>query len=133
MLCSYNEYLGLNKTISFEECKKLHQDMLEEIGRDEDAIEMYDYMIEKATEYVVLRSNWTTRDREWKMNEDPRRTATHDVLINHFNMLARYLKSIGKTADWRDALGYVEDDPANRTTIGDFACFIVFIHALNGR
>ena len=133
MICNYEDYLSLAKSISFEECSRLHKEMIQEIGNDEDAIEMYDYLLEKATDYAAYRSRWTTRDREWKLNNDPQRTATHDVLINNFNMLARYLINIGKKAEWRDALGYIEEDPTNRKKIGDFACYLAFVHALNGR
>jgi hypothetical protein len=30
-------------------------------------------------------------------------------------------------------LGYEEDDKYNRKTIGDFACYISFIYAINAR
>lgn len=133
MICNYEEYLCLAKTISFEECLRLHGEMIQEISNDEDAVEMYEFLLEKATDYATYRSRWTTRNKEWKFNSDPQRTATHDVLINNFNMLARYLKNIGKKAGWRDTLGYIEEDPANRKRIGDFACYLVFVHALNGR
>lgn len=133
MHCSFEDYLKLPKAITFEECIKLHQEILDSIDGDEDAVEMYNYLIEKATDYAVIRSNWTTKDRDWKLNEDPRRTATHDVLINNLNMLARYLKSLGKTTNWRESLGQVEEDPINRKRIGDFGCYLVFIHALHGR
>ena len=133
MTCTYMEYITMSKAISFEKCISLHQDILDGIGNDEDAVEMYDFLIEKATEYVKYRSNWTTKDKDWKRNEDSNRTATHDALISNFNMLARYLQSIGKNISWRDDLGYVEDDPGNRKRIGDFACYLVFVHSLNGR
>lgn len=46
-------------------------------------------------------------------------------------MLARYLKQQGKTAAWRDELGYEEDDPYNRKAIGDFACYLAFVNGIN--
>ena len=58
--------------------------------------------------------------REEKMDIDPLRTSHHDSLIIHFNMLARYLRMQGKKAEWRERLGYKEDDRFNRKTIGDF-------------
>ena len=71
--------------------------------------------------------------REQKMEIDERRTSCHDSLIVKFNMLARYLKMQGKPAAWRDTLGHLEDDPANRKRIGDFACYLVFINSINAR
>lgn len=90
-------------------------------------------MVEKGTNYAVLRSLWTVEHRAWKLTEGPNRTATHDVLINHLNMLARYLKRLGKTAAWREVLDYVEEDPRKRRWIGDFGCYLAFVHVLNGR
>ena len=130
---SYNEYLTAPKAMSFEECGRLHQEILKGIDNDKDALEIYDNLIEKATEYAALRSNWTTRDIVWTLNEDPRRTATHDTLISHINMLSRYLKHVGKSNNWREILGYEEDNSYNRKRIGDFGCYLAFVHALNGR
>jgi hypothetical protein len=48
-------------------------------------------------------------------------------------MMARYLKTQGKNTEWRDALGYEEDDKYFRKTIGDFGCYIVFINSLCAR
>jgi len=55
---------------------------------------------------------------------------THDSVITHFNMLARWLRKQGQPANWRDELGDVEKDPALRKRIGDFACYMVFVSAL---
>ena len=133
MIKTYSDYVEEPLSITLEESQKLHSEMIKEIGNDEEAVEIYNELIEKATEYSVLRSNWTTREREWKMDNDSRRTSKHNSLITHFNMLARYLKSIGKEALWRDKLGYEENDKYYRKRIGDFGCYLVFIHAINGR
>lgn len=133
MITNYENYLKENKIIKIEECMQLHNMMVEEIGNDQDAIELYDEIIEKAIEYVSLRVRWTFMDIQWKMDEDPGRTRKHDALIVKFNQLAKYLKMQGKDAKWRDLLGYTEDDPELRQRIGDFACFMVYIHGINGR
>ena len=39
----------------------------------------------------------------------------------------------GKTAAWRDTLGFEEDDKYNRKRLGDFACYIVFINSISAR
>ena len=133
MVCTYTEYLDMPKSISIEKCMEIHKMMIEEIGKDEDAVELYDEIIEKAVEYVSLRAKWTYMDTAWKMAEDPGRTIKHDSLIVKFNQLAKYLKMQGKTAKWRDELGYIEDDPYNRKVIGDMACFMIYIHGCCGR
>ena len=60
----------------------------------------------------------------------PARSAKHDSIIIKFNQLARYLRMQGKEVKWRDMLG---DERHNRKLIGDMACFLTFVQALNGR
>lgn len=133
MVCKYEEYLKMPKSTAFEKCLEIHKLMLDEIGADEDAIELYDEIIDKAVEYVALRVKWTYMDRQWKIDEDSGRTRKHDALIVKFNQLERYLKLQGKEAKWRAMLGYIEDDPYNRKVLGDFSCFLVYVHGINGR
>ena len=132
MLFTYNDYLGSIKDIPIEECQRLHDEMATEIIGDPDAEELYEELIETAADYSTIRALWTIRPIEWRADHDDTRTMYHDAVITSFNVLARYLKQQGKAAEWRDYLGYDEagDD---RKRIGDFACFLVFIHGINGR
>ena len=133
MVYTYEEYLEKPMSISMEKCLEIHRQMIEEIGNDEDAIELYDELLQKAIQYTSIRAQWTYKDREWKINEDSGRTKLHDSLIVKFNQLARYLKTLGKEASWRDELGYIETNPYCRKVIGDMACFITYVHGVNGR
>lgn len=133
MIATYRDYLPQIKSIDFETCLKVHDMMIESIGNDEDAIELYNEIIEKSIEYTSIRAYWTIKDREWKMDNDPARTSKHDAIIIKYNQLARYLKRQGKKAEWRDILGYVEDERKIRKRIGDMSNFLTYIHALNGR
>lgn len=127
MYYSYEEYLKGQMTMPAEEAEILHSMIIKSINQDEDALELYDDLINLSSDYVTIRSNWTTHDRKWKQDNDKRRTAIHDVLISQFDILARYLKSQGKDTSWRDEIG------DNRKRIGDFACYLVYVHSLNGR
>ena len=98
---------------------------------NKDALEMYDELLEVATRYAAIRANWPLLSRDEKNEQDSGRTSCHNSVITHFNMLARYLKQQGKTAAWRDELGYEEDDPYNRKAIGDFACYLAFVNGIN--
>ncbi len=129
----YEEYLPMSKSLTFEEMAKLHQEMLSEIGNDEDALELYEELVVTANKYSVFRSNWCVWSRDEKMDKDPGRTACHNSLIIKFNQLARFLNMQGKAAVWRDTLGYEEDDRYNRKRAGDFACYIVFINSIHAR
>ena len=117
MVCTYEEYLKQSKAITFEKMQTIHTEMIAEIGTDVDALELYDELIKIATRYAAIRANWLLLSREKKNEQDSGRTSCHNSVIIHFNMLARYLKQQGRTAAWRDELGYEEDDPYNRKAI----------------
>ena len=133
MILSYDDYLAAHDSLSLETMQRLHRELVEEIGTDPDALELYEELVEKANEYGAIRAKWLLMDREQKMEMDPRRTSCHDSLIVKFNMMARYLKMQGKSASWRDELGFTEEDPGNRKRIGDFGCYLVFVNSVNAR
>ncbi len=133
MFYMYEDYLPAEKSLSLEEMKSLHQEMMKEIGTDEDSLELYEELVEQANRYAAFRSAWVLWSREEKLEKDSGRTSCHNSLIVKFNQLSRYLKLQGRAAAWRDVLGYEEDSAYNRKRIGDFACYIVFVNCLNAR
>lgn len=133
ILASYEKYLQEPKSLTVEQMRSIHEQILNEIADDMEAKEIYEEVIGAATKYAAFRSEWLLWDRETRMERDDSRTSCHNSLITKFNMLARYLKMQGKVAKWRDELGYIEDDPYNRKGIGDFACYLVFISSINAR
>ncbi len=130
---SFDEYLTKPKSLTFEEMVSLHNDLLDEVGDDEEAVELYNELLSTAITYIPFRANWPLWSREEKNEKGEGRTINHDALIIKFNQLARYLKTQGKSAAWRDTLGYEEDDPNYRKRIGDFGCYIVFATAVDSR
>ena len=133
MKLSYSEYLEKPKHLTVEQMESIHRQMLEELGDDVEANEIYDELVEKATKYASFRAEWCLWSREMRMERDDSRTSCHNSLIVSFNMLSRYLRMNGKKAAWRDELGYEEDDKYNRKAIGDFACYVVFVNSINAR
>lgn len=133
MVSAYEEYLSMPQCLSIEEMHSLHREIVEEIGEDEEAQELYRELISVSTRYMSFRSNWSLWSREEKMEKDSARTSCHDSVIVKFNMLERFLKMQGKDARWRKVLGYEEDDPNFRKRIGDFACYLVFVNSLLAR
>lgn len=133
MLSTYENYLSTDKSLSLESMMKLHCEMVNEIGNDSGSLELYDELIETATRYASFRAKWLLMSKEEKMDSDPSRSSCHDSLITKFNMLARFLKMQGKSAGWRDVLGYEEDDKYNRKRIGDFGCYLAFVNSLLAR
>ena len=83
--------------------------------------------------YADLRAKWHTFSIEEKMDKDSFRTACHDNVILHFNMIARYLKMQGKEVQWREQLGDEKVDKAVRKGIGDFGCYIIFVNSICAR
>ncbi|MCD8110989.1 MAG: hypothetical protein LUE14_13020 [Clostridiales bacterium] len=130
---TYEDYLENPETFTLEEMREIHTEIMKEIYADQDAAELYEQLLRKAVKYAGMRAGWLLMSREEKLSADASRTACHDSVITHFNMLARYLKSQGKSTLWRKRLGYTEDDPYRRKSIGDFACYLVFVNSLNAR
>lgn len=116
--------------LSIKEFKAIHLEMLNEIGADADAIELYSELLFKAIEYSNIRVRWATMSIAEKTAVDHGRTMKHDALIVKFNQLAKYLKLHGKPAYWRERLG---DEKTARKTLGDMGCYIVFATALSER
>lgn len=132
-MTTYEEYQKQPRALTFEKMQELHQELLAEIANDSEAEEIYEEMMEKAEYYAIIRAKWMRMSREEKMEKDSLRTSAHDSVITHFNMLARYLRMQGKKAAWRDFLGDEKADPYVRKTIGDFACYLIFIDSVNAR
>lgn len=130
---TFEKYLNEPYTLNFEQMQNLHRELLEEIGADNDACELYFDLVSIATKYAAIRAEWQQMTREDKMDKDSLRTSYHNSVIVHFNMLARYLRMHGKKAQWRDLLGYEEENEYCRKTIGDFGCYIVFVNSICSR
>lgn len=127
MFSTYEEYLAMPGSLTFEEMASLHRQILEEAGRDADALVLYGELYAAAVKYAQSRAHWPLWDREEKQEEDRTRTSRHDHVIDSFNILARYLKKQGKDVSWHDTLG------SDRKRIGDLACYLVFTGSLNAR
>ena len=130
---SFDTYSHMTDTLTMEDFLDIHAGMIESVGNDPDALELFDELMEHAIVYTDIRARWTMMSVEEKREIDETRTMKHDALIVKFNKLARYLDMTGRDIAWRDALGYTEVDPGKRRRIGDFACFLTFIAGINAR
>ena len=127
----YEEYLKRIDTLTIEQASEIYRTIIESLDLDEnDEREiLQDYLMAAAT-YAKVRACWNILSREEKMDTDANRTACHNKVILHLNILARYLASKGKDVSWRDELG---DDSLHRKKIGDFACYVACLEGLNAR
>lgn len=130
---AFEEYEKMTGALALADMVRLHREMLEAIGEDEDGLELYDELLEKAVEYANIRARWSRMSRSMKQEADEGRTAKHDSLIVKCNQLARYLKQQGRDISWREELGYEEERRANRKRIGDMACYLAFVNGLLSR
>lgn len=133
MVNTYADYLKTQRSMCIEQMEKLHQMIMDEVSKDEEAMKLYVELIESAIVYSSMRARWPQMSREEKMDQDSSRTSHHDSVITHFNMLARYLRMQGKSAEWRDMLGDEKEDPYIRKAIGDFGCYLVFVNSICAR
>ena len=133
MIATYEGYILMPMSLALEEMAALHREMAEEIGSDEDALELYGDLLAAAVKYMDSRAHWPLWSREEKLENDAARTSRHNMVILSFNQLARYLKMQGKAAVWRDVLGEEAENPDYRKRLGDFACYLVFVQSLNAR
>lgn len=133
MINTYAEYLETPRSIDFKQMEQIHKMILEEVSNDDDALELYDELIEVATKYGAIRAKWMLMSREEKIKQDSSRSSCHNSVIIHFNMLARYLRMQGKSAKWRELLGDENKDRYFRKTIGDFGCYLVFVNSICAR
>ena len=127
MINTYKQYLNRENILTFQDMEFLHNDLIIEIVNDEEALELYNELIDDAIRYSQIRAKWININNDEKKNIDATRTCSHNALITDFNILSRYLKLKGKNTFWKEKLG---DD---RKLIGDFACYIVFINSINSR
>ena len=130
---TYDSYLKEPKSMALEQMQNLHMELMNEIGKDSDALELYNQLCKACESYMVMRAKWQRMSREEKLDQDSLRTSYHDSVIIHFNMLARYLRMKGKKAEWRDKLGDEKADQFCRKSIGDFGCYIVFVNSICSR
>lgn len=129
----YENYVNERYAMSIEEMQKCHNLLAMEIQNDADAKELFEDVIDNATRYVNYRANWLLWKKEKQLEQDKGRSICHDALIVKFDVLARYLRSQGCTAEWREMLGNTSMDPVYRKRIGDFGCYLVFINCLMSR
>lgn len=124
---TYDEYITMPKAMPIEKMISIHRQMIDEIGNDPDAVELYGELIETAEKYAAIRAEWAIIDREEKMEKDPLRTSLHNTVILQINVLSRYLRKTGKPALWRNDLGNEKVDRMCRKVMGDFACYLAFV------
>lgn len=116
----------MNHILQYQEALEIYKTMDENLDRhDEDIVDLYNRLIEKAVRYEHIRAGWNALSREEKLEKDESRTAAHDSFISSINIISRVEGKIG--LQWRERL---TDD---RKRIGDFACYLALFQAIDAR
>lgn len=139
---SYQNYLQKKEHITFEEMQRIFNDILESVDeKDLEFMEIWEDVIHNSIKYTQIRAEWNFYDKDKKMEVDSMRTHNHNIVIDSFIILERYMISKNWNVEWTKllfmedtAMGRVREDISNhRKRIGDFANFLTFIYALQGR
>jgi hypothetical protein len=135
MPLTYETYKTEPMSLTMEEMASLHSELAGEVGNigDDTVTDLYNDLLFAAVRYLESRAHWPLWTKEEKTANDSDRTRRHNSAIDKLNILARYLKSQGEAASWREALGDEKENPVIRKRIGDFVCYIAFIGSLNAR
>lgn len=78
---TFENYLNEPYALSFEQMQNLHRELLEEVGTDKDAYELYSDLVIIATKYAAIRAGWQQMTREDKMAKDSLRSSCHDSVF----------------------------------------------------
>lgn len=124
---SYSSFLKEVDALSFEQCREVHDKILPALGRDEELDEIWANFVNYAIDYSQVRAKWYLISQEERQTTDQSRTDKHNRVIVHLKMIATFLDNEGFDRSWFDAIA------DNRKQIGDFANYISYIYALNGR
>ena len=98
--------------------------------------------MDAAIRYTVIRAEWPQFSREQKLAKDSERTNIHNTIIDHFILLERIFQlNHWDSHSWTSRL-FLQEEQEQRTRsdvndhrqrIGDFANYLVFVSAVNGR
>lgn len=133
MTNTYSNYLTQQDTLSFDQATALFTDLLEQADtKHADFQFLWEDIVRACAHYTQVRSEWHVTDLETKGRIGRNRTSAHNVVINNLVALERFMSNQGWHTDWATELGLSQAD-TRRKRIGDFANYITYVTALNGR
>ncbi|MDT2698485.1 hypothetical protein P7E43_15800 [Enterococcus gallinarum] len=143
LIQTYENYLQQPEALSFTEMTTIYQEILKNADmNDKDFIEIWEELMGAAIRYTVIRAEWPQFSREQKLAKDSERTNIHNTIIDHFILLERIFQlNHWDSHSWTSRL-FLQEEQEQRTRsdvndhrqrIGDFANYLVFVSAVNGR
>ncbi|HEW9441957.1 TPA: hypothetical protein V1H70_001456 [Streptococcus pneumoniae] len=125
---TYQDFLDDKEIITFELAEIIYNDLISSSNiHDPEFKKYWKEFIELCVKYAEIRGNWLTLSREEKLSSDEARTIIHNKVIYQLKLLKGLANAQGKDVSWFERFN---DD---RKRIGDFACYVAYIYALNAR
>lgn len=140
---TYENYLQQPEALSFTEMTTIYQEILKNADmNDNDFTGIWEELMGAAIRYTVIRAEWHQFSKEQKLEKDSERTNIHNTIIDHFILLERIFQlNHWDSHSWTSRL-FLQEEQEQRTRsdvndhrqrIGDFANYLVFVSAVNGR
>lgn len=140
---TYSEYTNNPDYLTIETMNEIYETILKESNlENEDFMDIWLDIIKNSIEYTSIRAQWGSLNLEEKHSLDEKRSRIHDSILIGFLTLERlFLINEWDSLAWSKLL-FLQDFIPNRTRkdinqnrkrIGDFANYLVFIHAINNR
>ncbi|MTB35397.1 hypothetical protein [Streptococcus uberis] len=127
-MISYQNFLKEKDSLSFEVCTNYFQDLIIAVNQtDEDSLLYWNDFISASVDYSQARGEWLLLSREEKHVKDDMRTTKHNKFIYTLKIFIAYSKQKGYDFPWFES---IKD---NRKQLGDLACYISYIYAVNAR
>ncbi|MCK1236786.1 hypothetical protein MX003_03585 [Streptococcus uberis] len=127
-MISYQNFLKEKDSLSFEVCTNYFQDLIIAVNQtDEDSLLYWNDFISASVDYSQARGEWLLLSREEKHAKDDMRTTKHNKFIYTLKIFIAYSKQKGYDFPWFESI------KENRKQLGDLACYISYIYAVNAR
>ncbi len=130
MIYTYETYREKNGALSFDEMRRIHDQIIYGVEDDPEAGTLYTELLLASVRYIDIRANWPLWSKEERHEKGDLRTSCHDAVISRLNALAGWMEQNGKNTAWREELG---DEVENRKCFGDFGCYLAFVNSVNAR
>lgn len=125
---TYQDFINEKDALSFEVCTSYYQTLIGVLKQgDEDSLQYWNDFVSASVDYAKVRGEWLQLSREEKQARDEARTVKHNKVIYTLKIYVNYAQIQGHDLSW------FEDIKGNRKQIGDLACYVSYIYALNAR
>jgi hypothetical protein len=130
---TFQSYKDMNDILTISQMQSMLDNMIALSKKDTELQEYYNEFITRSIKYAAIRANWELYSLSEKSDNDRYRTSVHDSVILSLKFFVRIAQSYNYDVEWCRALQ--DDDKVNfkRRLVGDLACYVSFVTALNNR